>query len=390
MASAYTDWVRGNPSAARSLEQMVRTVVMFSTNPNSLLQFEAGFSAANVLSFFHTELIGPEDGVDVTTGGDGTASPLPPRPTDETNAELVARRAHHVLCEVQCVLELLGRNFLATVRSANRLVVLVEVIKSVLIVLSRWTRVKTTFARVSRSLTSPSSPTTHTPRGSPASPPSRGSRRLVVPVVLAPDVDPATGAALPPRMTGWRDWLHLVLDVVHLVRPAIFAYYSLLPRRRVVKSRGGAASGLSAVANMAAVSNRRAAWRVWVISFLLEMLMAILTYVADRGAPVIVASPAAASSPTDEPSPVAPAADRLPGRIRALTSYLFREPFFGLFLRRAIERWVVRGWIARNVPLLGTIIAAQTKYALRMQRESFLYTAGGANAPAASAFAPIA
>ena len=179
----------------------------------------------------------------------------------------------------------------------------------------------------------------------------------------------------------------MFVDIAYLVRPIWYAYAALIPWRRNVASlarRGGAAAGVNAVANIARTSSFRAAWRAWLISLVVEIVLVVATFAAEAGAPPIVSQEAVDA---DFGEPVGPQVEALSQRrLRGLGAYLGRNPFFRRYLAHRVERWLVRGWVPRNVPLVGPMIAYQAKVALELQRECFLYSAGGASATAATAF----
>jgi hypothetical protein len=367
----YAQWVRANPSSARSIESLARTAVFILSDVRSLLQFQAALAVTNVMALANTEILSPAPSKGV--GSD------------------VARLVHHVLCEFQTVFELLARQrlFHAKPWIANRIVVAIEAVKSLLIIISKWRNVTTTFRRAADTLTAkkPADESFSSLSPNESNTLARPSR-VRVPDVSLSYVDPETGAVVAPTFTSWREWLRLVLDVLYLVRPVAYAAMTLRLRPFGPAPKAVLVGGGSAAANVTAMSTRRHAWRAWLVSFIFEALLFLGTMAADYKAPLVVTDRAGTpTSPFDPDEDVAAAREEppvVPERLRSLGMYLLRNPFFERYLRGAVERWVVRGWVARNVPLIGSIVAFQTKTALELQRGAFLYTAGGVHAPAAT------
>jgi len=220
-----------------------------------------------------------------------------------------------IIHEMQCLLELVARKKLGQ-QSGWRCVLIIELFKFILNFLRRPGMFAAMRRRLSGLLRAP--------------PVSKGNTRFVIPRISTTE----------RSATNVWDGALALLELLYLVRPVLFAYLAM---------RQG---GLS--------------WTLWQGMFFSEATAVLMTAYIQRNA-----TPILYEVPPEQVAVESPLADR----IRLLSLYFVRDPFFSFVLRDPIKDYLTEGGLAR-IPLLGFLISNMTNYCLAMQRKSYLFTAG--------------
>jgi hypothetical protein len=203
----------------------------------------------------------------------------------------------------------------------------------------------------------------------------------MIPRVAAPTSD-GEGAASVIGTSAW-DYVAFALQLLYWFRPFLLT---------------AAAAHFSANSRKAPLG-KTMTWSFWRATVAVEAAAIGASFAVKKYQPSIAQTGVTSAASSRAASPASPAsqgsgiglAERevgfprqhpivddavLAARLRLLSRSLLRDPFFSLVLRDIIHRRVANGFVAKYVPLIGSIVSMMANYFLELQRLCFSFGVG--------------
>lgn len=352
--TVYAEWVRRNPAAATSAENVSRMFALIFANPESLLSMEGNWCLAK-LHRLSNHILLETDGQPTTFSG-------------------VLSWGLRVVNEAESIVELYLRQKWSH-RAGWRMVLLVNVLRILCSWVIKRDKVKEALQTLREFLVSKRRNSTISAAQDASRP--EPTTRLVVPKVVTQS-SPLSGSSV-----GWMDVLAVLADAYGAVRQLLLAAstYLAFPAHRL----GATAKIVPITAPPSSVRSLAVSlsptWTVWRTFLLADLVALVASYFVQRyRRPIVVVDDSvvvdADFSQLEPQLEEEDSADerRLQEAMRPLTKHVFHDPFFSVVLKGTVYRHLVDGFINRWIPLLGPLLGNQIRYMLAMQQHCYLYT----------------
>ena len=386
LARLYMTWASRNGPLARQLENILRIATMYVVDLNQLPQLEAATCAGNMFRIVNDCCVPA-----YPDGSDDSPTTFEAVTMDCDQHERRAAAALQLVSHMQCLIELIARGAFSHMKVENGFltqncrsyaapagektwmnkhphslrgdaaVVLVEVLKALLHLLSRRRLFSVYFRRVIATFKFyVASADNLGLQSSRCASRSATPSTIRLPVVeIDDDIDCDKNKCTESlRLRNTSEWLWLITEIYYTVRSTLFAALLLQAARRRTSSRSGM-------------------WRVWLLTSCTEFIMYCVGTRAKWNVPPTLRIPIGneANQGYQSSKPLLPDA-MVPqnARTRALLLLLCRDPVWGRFFAKTVDEWIVNGFIARRLPILGPLLSMTVRYNLAMRHCSLLYT----------------